>query len=146
MPRVTFIDESWSIEANAEEVFDLLEDVERWPEWASAIKSSSRSGSGPLSPGETLQFTPDLAVPLPLRSTIRTVEGPERLSWGVEVPGFDIEHRFLLEPDGSTCQLRQVETANGLLAPVALPFKSMLHGFDRKLGDDLQEYFRSGNA
>lgn len=146
MPRVTFIDESWSIDAEAPDVFDLLVDVERWPEWASAVKSSSRSGSGPLSRGETIQFTPDLALPLPLRSTIRTVEEAERLSWGVEGPGFNIEHRFVLKANGSSCELHQVETANGLLAPVSLPFKNMLHGFDHQLGNDVRDHFRTGNS
>ena len=142
MPTVTFIDESWTIDASASDVFDLLVDVDGWPSWASAIKSSSRSGSGPLTPGETIQFTPDLAVPLPLRSTVRTVEEPEELSWGVQIPGFDIEHRFRLNPNGTSCELHQTETARGLLAPASLPFKSMLYGFDHQLGNDVRNHFR----
>ena len=143
MPEVTFIDQTWTIDANASDVFDVLTDVDNWATWAGQIRSASRSGRGPLSPGEQLQFTPNLLLPIPLRSTIRDVRKPERLSWGVEVPGFAIEHAFELKSDGSSCKLHQTETATGLLAPVGLPLKGSLRAFDRSLGDDLQKHFRS---
>jgi hypothetical protein len=146
MPEVTFINQSWTLDASVSDVFDVLTNVERWPEWSNQIRSASRSGSGSISPGETLQFTPDLALPIPLRSTIRDVREPEKLSWGVAVPGFTIEHSFELQSNGSTCKLHQTETATGLLAPVGLPLKGTLRAFDQSLGDDLQEYFRSRNS
>ncbi|MFB6345602.1 MAG: SRPBCC family protein [bacterium] len=142
MPEITFIDQSWTINAPAPEVFGCLQEVEQWPEWASKIKSASRSGTGALSPGETIQFVPDFILPLPLSATVGSVEEPRRISWGVSVPGFTIEHRFDIRADGQSCEISQFESARGLLAPTSFPFKSMLYELDQQWGDDLADHLR----
>lgn len=146
MPEVTFIDESWTIDASTEEVFGLLEDVNGWPEWASKIKSASQTGKGPLSPGDTIEFTPDLLLPIPLKANVQVVEGPHRISWGVDAPGFSLEHRFEVTENGDSCEVHQHESAAGFLAPLGFPLKGLLYEFDKQWGDDLVEYFRSVNT
>jgi hypothetical protein len=141
MPEVTFFDKTWTIEASAPEVFDLLADVEEWPEWTSAITSASRSGTGDLSHGDTITFTPNFHLALPLSTTVREVTKPNRISWGVRIPGFNLEHRFEISKKGQGCEVRQVEFAEGLLAPSLLPFKGLFQTLDQTWGDDLAAHF-----
>lgn len=147
MPEVTFFDKTWTIDAEASEVFDLLADVEKWPVWAESIQSASRSRTGELTHGDKITFTVKHLVPLPLTATIREVTKPDRISWGVRFPGFDLEHRFEISSKGPTSEVRQVEFAQGLLSPTALPFKNIFRTLDQAWGDDLADYFHSaGNS
>lgn len=145
MPEVTYFEETWSVDASPSEVFDLLADVEKWPEWTSIIKSASRSGTGDLTYGDKIKFTANLVVPLPLSATVREVTRPDRISWGVRLPGFDLEHRFEVTSKGKSSEVRQVEFAEGLLTPTALPFNGLFQTIDRTWGNDLADRFNSSN-
>ncbi|MEU8085394.1 SRPBCC family protein [Micromonospora sp. NPDC049101] len=103
------------IAADAEQVWAVLADVERWPEWTASVSRVERGEPGPLAVGATATLTQPKLRPAVWRVTELT-EGRE-FTWVSDTPGVRTrgEHRLLPLPDGRT----RVELAivqSGLLA------------------------------
>jgi uncharacterized membrane protein len=139
MPEITFIDETWTVEGTAEEAYEFFTDVEDWSRWASRVNSSSRKGGEEPKKGDIVVFEPDLLVSVPLQTKILRVEPSELISWGVQYPGFRLEHGFEFKNRNGQCVIRQFEVANGSLALLGIPLKPLLKSFDRQWGDDLEQ-------
>jgi len=105
------------IDRPAAAVWDILVDLDRWPEWNPFAKASGR-----VAVGETLevQIRPPGKSPMTFRPAIVKLDPGVELRWlgHLGVPGiFDGEHGFRIDADGDRrCRLAQFETFKGILA------------------------------
>jgi uncharacterized protein YndB with AHSA1/START domain len=100
-----------AIAADPERVWDLLADVNRWPEWNADIASASLPG--PVASGEVFRWK---AGPAKLVSTIRTADKPVELGWTGRTMGISAVHVWRLERDGDTTVAHTEESWDGLPA------------------------------
>jgi len=127
-----------TIDAPPTDVWGVLTNFERYPEW-----NPSLSVEGPLETGEQLEVTFTYAdrQPTTVRPTLVVVDEPTELRWrgrflfsGL----YDAEHWFLLHPleAGERTRLVHAET-----------FRGVLVGFvNRRIGRDVETGFTEMNA
>jgi hypothetical protein len=114
------IDTEIAIGGTPEQVWSVLTDFARYPEWNPFI----RAVSGDASVGARLvvRIHPPGARPMTFRPTVREASPGRELRWlgHLFVPGlFDGEHVFGIEPAGAGRSLfRQSEQFRGLLVPL----------------------------
>ena len=116
------LDTSVPIDATPDEVWRVLTDFDRYPEWNPFITSIA----GPLETGARLavSLTPRGGRTIRMKPAVRAVEPGRRLVWlgHLGVPGiFDGEHEFIVEPaerPGGGSVFRQRETFRGALVPL----------------------------
>jgi uncharacterized protein YndB with AHSA1/START domain len=99
------------IAAPPEVVWDVLTDLERWPEWNPAVKSMSFDG--PLAPGSEFRWK---AGPGTIVSTLQHVEAPRRVSWLGRTMSIKAVHEWRLEQRDGGTYVETEETYTGLLA------------------------------
>ena len=110
------------INASPEQVWQLLTDFSRLPEWNPFIQRAS----GNLNPGEKIEvrLQPPDATGMTIKPTITRVEPQRELRWlgHLLFPGlFDGEHIFTLEPVANNrVKLIHREEFRGLLAGLIL--------------------------
>jgi uncharacterized protein YndB with AHSA1/START domain len=100
-----------TIAAAPELVWDLLADVDRWPEWNADVRSASLSG--PMTNGQTFRWK---AGPATLVSTIQCVDRPVEIGWTGRTMGMRAVHVWRLEKHGATTIVRTDESWDGLPA------------------------------
>ncbi|MBG6067131.1 SRPBCC family protein [Micromonospora ureilytica] len=90
------------IAADAEQVWAVLVDVPRWPEWTASVTRAERGESGPLAVGATARLTQPKLRPAVWRVTELTER--REFVWVSQAPGVRTtgEHRLLPTPDGRT--------------------------------------------
>lgn len=98
------------IGASVEVVWDLLADIESWPQWNPDIKTATLEG--PLANGTVFRWK---AGPGTITSRLRSVERPIRISWEGRTLGIDAEHTWELDNSGSGTIARTEESWRGLL-------------------------------
>lgn len=113
------IETSIEIEARPQDVWAVLVDVDRYPEW------SPFRISGRIREGERLEVRMQGpgGRPVTFRPTLTSVEPGRRLAWlgRVGVRGlFDGHHQFDLEQTGSGTRLVHHEEFRGVLVPLLL--------------------------
>ena len=116
---------SIDIEADAQEVWKVLTDVELWPEWTWSVARAKRLSNEPLGPGSTVLLKqPRLKE---TAWTITTFEAPFGFTWQDSHRGLVIVGSHRLEPraDGTTSVTLTVEQ-RGALAPVVRLFSARL--------------------
>jgi len=128
------LETSIDIDGAPAEVWSVLADVARYPEWNPFL----RELSGALAVGARLRvrIEPPGGRAMTFRPTVRKAEPGRALVWlgHLIVPGlFDGEHSFEIEPVGiGAARFRQGETFRGLLTLV-LPesvYESTRQGFE----------------
>jgi hypothetical protein len=103
-------DEQIHIAADVQTVWDVLGDLERWPNWNKAVRSMTVHG--PVAPGTTFEWK---AGPGTIKSRLAEVDPPGRIVWTGVTFGIRAVDAFSLEPaDGGTL-VRQGESWEGLL-------------------------------
>lgn len=86
--RVKRLSVTRQIAAPASTVWELLVDVERWPEWGPSVRSASVDGGGPLRIGARGTVTTAVSVRLPF--VITEFEHGRRWAWNVAgIPATD---------------------------------------------------------
>jgi len=110
------------VAASAQRVWDVLVDVDAWPQWNPTLLDADR----PLVPGDHVAMTLQLGpFQVPMLQHVQEVAGPHRLAWRSRnvADGFmDVDRTFVIDPlPGGGVVLRQGETALGPVAPVAMP-------------------------
>ncbi|ARZ66476.1 hypothetical protein SMD11_0810 [Streptomyces albireticuli] len=130
------ISEETEIRAEPMEVWSVLTDLRRYPEWNPFI----REAGGRVAAGRTLTLRafPARGRPMIFRPRVLTAEPGRELRWlgRLPVPGlFEGEHRFLLTPVAGGTRLVQSEVFRGLLVPL----------LERRIRDTRTD-FRSLNA
>lgn len=103
------------IAADAERVWAVLIDVQRWPEWTTSVSRAERGEQGPFAVGATARLTQPKLRPAVWRVT--ELAAQREFVWVSETPGVrtTAEHRLLPLPDGRT----RVELAMSQSGPLA---------------------------
>lgn len=121
-----------AIAARPDVVWDLLADIDRWPEWNAAIGSASLSG--PVAPGEVFRWKAGAAR---LVSTIRFVDRPVEIGWTGRTMGMSAVHVWRLEGRGDTTVVTTEESWAGLPARLLprIMRRTLRRTLDAWLGD-----------
>jgi uncharacterized membrane protein len=86
---------SIDVEAPAERVWEVLRDVERWPEWASTVTSVRRLDDGPLAVGSQARIEQP-RIP-PTEYVVTELEPGRSFTWVATGPGVRTTARHVLE-------------------------------------------------
>jgi uncharacterized membrane protein len=99
------------VEAPVEQVWEVLREVERWPEWASTVTSVRRLDDGPLAVGSRVRVEQP-RIP-PTEYVVTELEPSRSFTWVATGPGVRTTARHLLEElsTGSTRVTLAVEQA-----------------------------------
>ena len=104
---------SIQIEASPETVWDIVSDIERWPEWNPDVTDAELHGS--LAAGGTFTWK---AGPGKIRSSLSEVDAPRRIAWTGKTLGISAVHTWVIEPTENGVELTTEESWSGL--PVRL--------------------------
>lgn len=83
--------QSTIIKAPLQEVWDILSDIEKWPEWNPDIKSAS---IGPFKVGSEFKWTLNGST---IKSTLQVIKEPELMAWTGTTMGTKTIHVWKLE-------------------------------------------------
>jgi hypothetical protein len=112
------------IAADAETVWDVMADIDRWPSWNPDVKAASLSG--PLAEGAEFRWKAGSGT---IASTIRRAERPRELAWTGRTLGIDAVHVWRLEPRNGATLVSTEESWNGLVVRLLRrPLAKMLQG------------------
>lgn len=86
------------IDAPPERVWDVLIDVEKWPEWTSSMSSVKRLDAGELREGSRVRLKqPKLA---PTTMTVTRLERDKGFTWTATAPGLRVTATHTIIPRG----------------------------------------------
>ncbi len=130
------ISSSRFIAAPPERVFDVLVDVERWPEWTASVTSVQRPEPGPLTVGSKAK----VKQPKLPHAVWQVTEMHEHdFSWISRQPGVVTTGRHHVEPDGEGSKVTlQIEHAGPLSGVVGALTKGLTLRYLEMEGDGLQ--------
>ena len=116
---MTGMEQSTSIDVAAppDRVWEVLVDVERWPEWTESVSDVRLLDEGPLAVGSRVEISQP-SIPTGTY-TVTTLEPPRTFIWEQRQPGSKVSahHECVALPDGGTrVELRVVMT--GLIGGV----------------------------
>ena len=99
------------VEAPVQQVWEVMSDVERWPEWASTVTSVRRHDDGPLAVGSRARVEQP-RIP-PTEYVVTELEPGRSFTWVAIGPGVRTTARHVLEElgTGSTRVTLAVEQA-----------------------------------
>ena len=103
------------VAAPIERVWDVVTDIDRWPEWTTSVNRAHRCDEGPLRPGSQAE----LAQPkLPEATwTVTEVEPGRSFTWEQPGPGVRTTARHALEPiEGGGTRVRLSVEQSGWMA------------------------------
>jgi carbon monoxide dehydrogenase subunit G len=106
------------VDAAPAKVWDVLSDIERWGEWAPAVKSVERHDSGPLKVGSSA--TLDLKGAPKAKWTVTELTDGRSFTW-VSDARVSASGWHVAEPDGEGTRLTLGIEAPGLLATLFWP-------------------------
>ena len=103
-------------------VWDVLANVERWPEWNKDVKSVALDG--PIDVGSVFRWKTSAGT---ITSTFKTLARPREIGWVGRALGITARHVWRLEPADGRTIVRTSESFNGFLARIfRIPFQRML--------------------
>jgi len=122
------IERTVSINAPPERVFDVMVDVERWPEWTESIRSIERLDSGEFGVGSKAKLrirrSPSANV-----WTVTEVTPNRSFTWETNSGGVKGIASHLIEPDGNGSKVTLTVDLSGIVATL---FSPMIAGQSRK--------------
>ena len=116
---------STDIDAAPGDVWMVLTDVERWPQWTASMTSVERLDEGPFSVGSTARVRqPKLPVAV---WEVVDLEPEVSFSWTAKAPGITTtaEHRLALRPGGGVGVTLSIGQT-GPLSPLVALFTSRI--------------------
>ncbi|MCM0677463.1 SRPBCC family protein [Micromonospora phytophila] len=124
--------------ADAERVWTVLVDVERWPEWTASVRRARRLEPGPLVVGATARLEQPKLRPAVWRVTELT--GGCAFTWVSVSPGVRTraEHRVLPLPDGRSRVELVVEQSGPLAGVVGWLYGDLTRRYLRMEADGLR--------
>ena len=103
-------------------VWDVLANVERWPEWNKDVKSVDLEG--PIDVGSVFRWKTNAGT---VTSTFKTLARPREIGWVGRAHGITARHVWRLEPADGRTIVRTSESFNGFLVKVfRMPFQRLL--------------------
>ena len=118
---------SIGVEAPVDRVWEVLRDVERWPEWASTVTSVRRLDDGPLAVGSKARIEQP-RIP-PTEYVVTELEPGRSFTWVATGPGVRTTARHRLEQlDGGRTRVTLAVEQGG-------PVGSVVGRFYRRLTD-----------
>ncbi|HSV39975.1 MAG TPA: SRPBCC domain-containing protein [Nocardioidaceae bacterium] len=142
---MTTYDTTFDIDAAVAQVWEVLTDFPRYPEWNSAVSSLA----GDLSVGSVLAIRLEMgSSAMDVKATVTEVESESRFAWRGKLGAeflFTGIRAFTLESQGEgTTRVRHLETVQGLIVPpfVMLKRKALAehhNGFNRSLKERAEE-------
>lgn len=99
------------IDAPAGEVWDMITDIDRWPEWNPDVKSARLEGE--LTPGSEFKWK---AGPGTIRSRLVEVDPGRSIAWTGRTMGISAVHVWRLQPTTTGTRLVTEESWDGLPA------------------------------
>ncbi|HST85096.1 MAG TPA: SRPBCC family protein [Kineosporiaceae bacterium] len=136
------------IAAQADRVWGVLSDVERWPQWTASVNGAQLLDAGGLWPGQRARLRqPRLPVTI---WTVEQVEHGRMFSWRAEAPGLRSLAEHTVEPKGADSSRIVVRlTHSGILAgPARLIYGGMIRRYLRFEAEGLKRAAEtdSGNS
>ncbi len=119
------------IDAPPEQVWSVLSDLRRWPEWNTDV--STMSMDGPLTLGTRFHWK---VSGFTINSQLIEVSPPARIAWSGRMVGVNAIHVWHLEAKGSGTEVTTEESFEGLL-PTLLP-GLMQRMLEKALGQGIQ--------
>lgn len=108
------------INSNSVDVWNILTDIDRWPEWQTNIKRAKLEGA--LKPGAFFKWK---SGGMNIRSEIHTVEPYSLFGWSGNAFGLFAIHNWKITELNKQVEVKLEESMDGLLAKL---FKKMLTG------------------
>jgi uncharacterized protein YndB with AHSA1/START domain len=111
-----------SVEINAppERVWEVMTDVEKWPEWTQSVQSVKRLDSGPFRLGSRARIKQPKFLPAIWEVT--DIDPPRSFTWVTRSPGVIASGKHRVEP-----------TARGSKATLSVAYAGMLGGLVARL-------------
>jgi uncharacterized membrane protein len=127
------------IAAPAEPVWQVMSDIERWPDWNSSVRTAQLLDGGGLRPGQRARIRqPRLPVAI---WTVQRIEHGREFTWSSDTPGLRSLGEHTIEssgPDSSRVMLRL--THSGALAGlVRLVYGGMIRRYVRSEAEGLKQ-------
>ncbi|MBD3183716.1 polyketide cyclase [Candidatus Poribacteria bacterium] len=119
------------INSSPEIIWDIISDIEKWPQWNPDIKWASLDGK--LTAETTFQWK---SGPGKITSKIQTVEPPNQIAWTGKTMGISAVHVWKIEPEDNITIVKTEESWNGLI--VYIFRKSMQKKLDEAIESVLQ--------
>jgi len=115
------------IRAKPEVVWDVLADIDNWPNWNPAIKEAKLTGG--LKVGSVFRWK---SGPGTITSTFEEVEAPREIGWSGRSMGIIAVHVHRLEPTAEGTKVYAEESFDGLMVRVfkGASRKTLQNGID----------------
>jgi uncharacterized protein YndB with AHSA1/START domain len=132
------------IERPAEEIFDLLADIRRNPEWCPVFEGGEKLTEGPVGPDTA--FRTSLRGMGDLQIRISRYERPRRIWFTTSAKAAEIRHNFVLMPEGGGTHIEQeiAVRPRGVLRMVAPLMALMLRRSIQSNTAALKAFLESG--
>jgi hypothetical protein len=101
------------VNADVETVWDLMADVNRWPDWNPDVKWANLEGD--LVAGSEFRWK---AGPGSIKSTLQRVERPRLLAWTGKTLGIHAVHVWRLDPQDGDTLVKTEESWEGLVVRI----------------------------
>ncbi len=109
-----------TIHAHAHDVWDVLMDVEQWPEWTSTMTRVTRLDDGPLALGRRARIKQPGMISM--EWSVTDIVANESFTWRATSPGLTLEALHALRPSGDDAVLVHLEVAvTGVVGSLASP-------------------------
>lgn len=130
------------VPVSARQAFRFFCKVEDWGTWSDAVRYAKLFGGWKT--GALLVFAPKFgklpAAPLPVR--ILDFQQDREITWGVEVPGGCLKHRFTFIPSGEgQCRIHHEEWSEGVVTLLAWPMAGLIRRFNDTFARELAAMF-----
>ncbi len=99
---------SLEMAASADDVWAVMTDFRRWPEWNPQIRAAELEG--PLAPGTTFRWQ---SGPGTITSVLLAVDEPSELGWRGKTFGVHAMHVWRIEPAGTGVRVSTEESWRG---------------------------------
>lgn len=127
----------------AKQAYRFFCNIDAWKEWSSVIQDARLFGKE-WRKGTFLMFMPKLdgLPPVPLVVRLLDVQEGRSISWGLQVPGARMVHRFTFVPvsDGS-CRIHHEEWSEGLMTLLVWPAARLIRRFNDRFASELAAMF-----